>query len=195
MKGRKNMRVISGERKGMRIKAVPGDQTRPTTDKVKESLFNVIGPYFNGGKALDLFAGSGGLGIEALSRGCDEAVFVDQSFKAVQTIKENLETTRLTDRSRVLRKDVTVALAELATEEPFKLIFLDPPYAKEQLADQVAYIEQHDMLTDNGVIICEHGSETELPDQMGRLTVIKRLRYSNVISITLYEFTELEEHV
>ena len=187
------MRVISGERKGTRIKAVPGDQTRPTTDKVKESLFNVIGPYFDGGKALDLFAGSGGLGIEALSRGCDEAVFVDQHFKAIQTIKENLQTTRLTERSRVLKKDVTVALAELAGEAPFKLIFLDPPYAKEQLAEQVAYIEQHDMLTDNGVIVCEHGSETELPDVIGRLQVIRRLQYSTVISITLYEFTELEE--
>ncbi|MGX8176136.1 16S rRNA (guanine(966)-N(2))-methyltransferase RsmD [Exiguobacterium artemiae] len=189
------MRVISGNRKGMRIKAVPGDQTRPTTDKVKESLFNVIGPYFDGGKALDLFAGSGGLGIEALSRGCDEAVFVDQQYKAVQTIKENLETTRFIKESRVLKKDVTVALAELASEEPFKLIFLDPPYAKEQLAEHVAYIEQHDMLTSNGVIVCEHGSETELPDQIGRLGVIKRLRYSTVISMTLYEFTELEEHV
>ena len=113
------MRVISGERKGMRIKAVPGDQTRPTTDKVKESLFNVIGPYFDGGKALDLFAGSGGLGIEALSRGCDEAVFVDQHFKAIQTIKENLETTRFTERSRVLKKDVTVALSELSGEVTF----------------------------------------------------------------------------
>ncbi|UKS55106.1 16S rRNA (guanine(966)-N(2))-methyltransferase RsmD [Exiguobacterium acetylicum] len=189
----KEMRVISGERKGTRLKAVPGDQTRPTTDKVKESLFNVIGPYFNGGRALDLFAGSGGLGIESLSRGCDEAVFVDQHHKAVQTIQDNLRTTHYTNQARVLKKDVAVALAELASEEPFKLIYLDPPYAKERLTEHVTYIEQHDMLTDNGVIVCEHDSAVELPDQIGRLEVVRRLRYSAVISITLYEFMEAEE--
>lgn len=187
------MRVISGERKGTKIKAVPGDNTRPTTDKVKESLFNVIGPYFNGGRALDLFAGSGGLGIEALSRGCEETVFVDQHFKAIQTIQDNLVTTRLTERSRVLKKDVAVALTELASEEPFKLIFLDPPYAKERLVEHVTFIEQHDMLTDNGVIVCEHGTELELPERIGRFEVVKRMRYSAVISITLYEFIESEE--
>ena len=80
------MRVVSGKCKGHPLKAVPGSSTRPTTDKVKESIFNIIGPYFEGGQALDLFAGSGGLGIEALSRGMDKAIFVDREYKAVATV-------------------------------------------------------------------------------------------------------------
>jgi len=187
------MRVISGERKGTRLKAVPGTNTRPTTDKVKESLFNVIGPYFAGGKALDLYAGSGGLGIEALSRGCDEAIFVEQHFKAVKTIQENLEATRMTERGRIVKKDVNTALGELIADGPFKLIFLDPPYAKEQLADQVDFIEKNGLLTANGVVVCEHGTETVLPDFIGRLEVIRRLRYSDVVSITLYEYVSEED--
>jgi len=109
------MRVISGERKGTRLKAVPGSATRPTTDKVKESLFNIIGPYFAGGDALDLYAGSGGLGIEALSRGCDHAVFVDKQTKAIQTIQENLRVTRYEANATVYRQDARQALDELIT--------------------------------------------------------------------------------
>ena len=84
------MRVVSGSCKGKHLKAVPGNTTRPTTDKVKEAIFNMIGPYFDGGIGLDLFAGSGGLGIEALSRGLDKVIFVDRDGKAIQTIRENI---------------------------------------------------------------------------------------------------------
>ena len=89
------MRVVSGICKGRALKAVPGNTTRPTTDKVKEALFNMIGPYFEGGIGLDLFAGSGGLGIEALSRGLDKVIFIDRDGKAIQTIHENIKTCKL----------------------------------------------------------------------------------------------------
>ena len=105
------MRVISGTRKGRTLKAVPGQSTRPTTDKVKESIFNMIGPYFDGGWALDLFAGSGGLGIEALSRGFDHCIFVDRDIKAIQTIKGNLNQLSLMDQSEVFRNEAKRALA------------------------------------------------------------------------------------
>lgn len=85
------MRVVAGQRKGMPLKAIDGTTTRPTTDKVKESIFNIIGPYFNGGIALDLFAGSGGLGIEALSRGVDQAIFVEKDGRAFQVLQENIK--------------------------------------------------------------------------------------------------------
>ncbi|RBN41004.1 16S rRNA (guanine(966)-N(2))-methyltransferase RsmD, partial [Priestia megaterium] len=93
------MRVVAGLYKGHALKAVPGYSTRPTTDKVKEAIFNMIGPFFEGGTALDLFGGSGGLGIEALSRGIDKVIFVDRDGKAIQTIKANLASCRLEDRA------------------------------------------------------------------------------------------------
>lgn len=96
------MRVIAGERKGHALKAVPGNNTRPTTDKVKESLFSIIGPFFDGDMVLDLFAGSGGLGIEALSRGAERAVFIDQAALAIKTIRQNLEGCHFTERAEYI---------------------------------------------------------------------------------------------
>lgn len=97
-------------KKGRSLKAVAGTSTRPTTDKVKESIFNMIGPYFDGGRGLDLFAGSGGLGIEALSRGFEHCIFVDRDFKAIQTVKSNLKTLELTKHAQVYRNDAERAL-------------------------------------------------------------------------------------
>ena len=95
------MRVISGSKKGLPLKAVPGTNTRPTTDKVKESIFNMIGPYFDGGIAVDLFAGSGDLGIESLSRGIDLCIFIEKDQKAIQTINENLKKCRFEDQRNI----------------------------------------------------------------------------------------------
>ncbi|WP_214739946.1 MULTISPECIES: 16S rRNA (guanine(966)-N(2))-methyltransferase RsmD [unclassified Exiguobacterium] len=187
------MRVISGERKGTRLKAVPGSATRPTTDKVKESLFNIIGPYFSGGKALDLYAGSGGLGIEALSRGCDEAIFVDRQPKAVQTIQENLRATHYEAKGKVYRQDAKAVLEQLAgQEEAFKLIFMDPPYHAEEHVMFLQRIDEANLLLDIGVIVCEHGSGVTLPDRVGRLERIKEQRYSDVITISFYEYASEE---
>ncbi|TCI71984.1 MULTISPECIES: 16S rRNA (guanine(966)-N(2))-methyltransferase RsmD [unclassified Exiguobacterium] len=188
------MRVISGERKGTRLKAVPGSTTRPTADKVKESLFNIIGPYFAGGDALDLYAGSGGLGIEALSRGCDRAVFVDRHGKAIQTIQDNLRATRYEAQATVQRQDARAVLDQLAeTGRSFKLIFMDPPYHEEEHESFLQLIESNRLLTDNGVVVCEHGSETTLPGRVGLLEKIKVQRYSSVITISLYEYATTEE--
>lgn len=187
------MRVISGERKGTRLKAVPGTATRPTTDKVKESLFNIIGPYFSGGKALDLYAGSGGLGIEALSRGCDEAIFVDRQPKAVQTIQENLRATHYEVKGKVYRQDAKAVLEQLkAQQEQFKLIFMDPPYHAEEHVAFLQLIDESDLLIDIGVVVCEHGSDVMLPERVGRFERIKEQRYSDVITISFYEYASEE---
>ena len=122
------MRVIAGEHKGRRLKAVPGQKTRPTTDKVKESMFNIIGPYFDGGLALDLFAGTGGLGIESLSRGIDKAVFIDQDYKAVSVIRENIRDLRLDAQAEIFKNDAKRALDQLAERGlQFDLVFLALP--------------------------------------------------------------------
>lgn len=107
------MRVISGTAKGRPLKSVPGNGTRPTTDKVKEALFSMIGPYFEGGTALDLYAGTGGLGIEALSRGMEAAVFVDMEQKALDTVRANLKAAKVESQAEVYRNDAGRALAAL----------------------------------------------------------------------------------
>nr|WP_318036196.1 16S rRNA (guanine(966)-N(2))-methyltransferase RsmD [Halobacillus amylolyticus] len=121
------MRVIAGVHKGRQLKPVPNHRTRPTTDKVKESLFQIIGPFFDGGQVLDLFAGSGGLGIESLSRGTEHSVFVDQQQKAVQVIHENLDALKLRDRAEVFRTDAFRAIKAAGKRGlSFQYIFLDP---------------------------------------------------------------------
>ncbi|WP_353855871.1 16S rRNA (guanine(966)-N(2))-methyltransferase RsmD [Bacillus sp. Bos-x628] len=180
------MRVISGTRKGRTLKAVPGQSTRPTTDKVKESIFNMIGPYFDGGWVLDLFAGSGGLGIEALSRGFDHCIFVDRDIKAIQTIKANLAQLMLTDQSEVFRNDAQRALSAVAKrEESFQAIFLDPPYKDQKLKALLEWIDQHSLLTDDGVIVCEHDKEVTLPEETGRLEISRQELYG-LTRITIY---------
>ena len=125
------MRVITGTARGRRLKELQGMETRPTTDKVKESLFSIIQFDIEGRRVLDLFAGTGQLGIEALSRGAAEAVFVDRRPDAVRLVQENLALCAFTDRARVKSGD---ALAYLKSGEKFDLIFLDPPYAADLLA-------------------------------------------------------------
>ncbi len=183
------MRVVSGEQGGLHLKAVPGKQTRPTTDKVKESLFNMIGPYFNGGDGLDLYAGSGGLGIEALSRGLTRCVFVDSQSAAIQTIHANLAHTSLTKRASVFRNDSIRALkALIKREQVFQMIFLDPPYAKasDQLKTVLALIHDFNLLTDGGVVVCETDASTLLPDAIGVILKEREETYGDT-KITLYK--------
>jgi 16S rRNA (guanine966-N2)-methyltransferase len=123
------MRVIAGEAGGLRLVAPKGDRTRPTADRVKESLFSALGPWIDGAAVLDLYAGSGALAIEALSRGARSAVLVDRAHPATVAIRANLATTRMIDRARVVRRSVEAVLRDPPPPEaPFDLAFLDPPY-------------------------------------------------------------------
>ncbi|WHY02270.1 16S rRNA (guanine(966)-N(2))-methyltransferase RsmD [Neobacillus sp. DY30] len=185
------MRVVSGVCKGRPLKAVPGNTTRPTTDKVKEALFNMIGPYFDGGMGLDLFAGSGGLGLEALSRGLDKVIFVDRDVKAIQTIYENIQNCKMEDKAEVYRNDADRALKALIKREVFfDYIFLDPPYKKQQLLSLMEKISENGLLTDGGYIICEHSHDVELPARAGKFSQYKHEKYG-IIAITIYsQFSE-----
>ena len=182
------MRVISGIHKGRQLKAVPGMNTRPTTDKVKESIFNMIGPYFEGGIALDLFGGSGGLGIEALSRGINKVIFVDKDGKAIQTIKKNVEELKLTDSVEIYRNDAIRALNALKKRDDirFDLILLDPPYKRHQLETLLQTIDEYGLLVQGGIIMAEHSNEVVLPDEIGNLQILKKETYGTTV-ISVYK--------
>ncbi|MDR1473264.1 MAG: 16S rRNA (guanine(966)-N(2))-methyltransferase RsmD [Lactobacillales bacterium] len=181
------MRVISGEFRGKRLKLTK-DTTRPTTDKVKESIFNIIGPYFDGGVCLDLFAGSGALGIEAVSRGMNQAVLVERNFKAMQVIKGNVELTKASERFKLLKKDVNLALADLANLAlRFDLIFLDPPYKEQEIEVQLDKLQVFDLLTNDAVIVAETAAEVVLPSNIKKLTQHRRQVYG-VTTIHFFGF-------
>ncbi len=182
------MRVVSGICKGHPLKAVPGQSTRPTTDKVKESIFNIIGPYFEGGFGLDLFGGSGGLGIEALSRGLEKVIFVDVDQKAIHTIKTNVEVCGFTDQVEIYRNDAERAIKALIKREvSFDLIFLDPPYHNQKLTALISIIDVNHILKDTGKIIVEHANEISLPENIGRFTR-KRYESYGITGISIYVY-------
>ncbi|NSL50757.1 16S rRNA (guanine(966)-N(2))-methyltransferase RsmD [Calidifontibacillus erzurumensis] len=183
------MRVIAGKCKGRPLKAVPGMTTRPTTDKIKESLFNMIGPFFEGGNGLDLFGGSGGLGIEALSRGLDKVIFVDYDRKAVGVIKDNIKTCGFEEKSEVYCNDANRALKALIKRGlQFTHIFLDPPYKHKDLPKLIEVIDIGGLLTEDGVIIAEHEGDLELPSNIGRLRLVRRERYGSTTAISLFKY-------
>ena len=156
------MRVIAGSARHLPLKSVPGTGTRPTTDRIKETLFNILNPDIPGCRFLDLFAGSGGIGIEALSRGASYAVFIEKNAGACRCIKENLEFTRLADRSRLIRSDAVSAIRQMTDEKSFDIIFMDPPYGQklEQLS-ALALLDTN-LVSEDTVIIFEADIKEDL---------------------------------
>lgn len=149
------MRVIAGKARSMPLKTVEGMDTRPTTDRIKETLFNMCQPYLADSRFLDLFAGSGAIGIEALSRGAAYAVFVEQNKKAAACIQDNLNFTKLAKDARLLTTDVLTGLLQLSKEEPFDFIFMDPPYGKGLEEQALRYLSQSGLVKDDTWIIVE----------------------------------------
>lgn len=177
------MRVITGSARGRRLKELTGMETRPTTDRVKEGLFSALQFDIEGRRVLDLFAGTGQLGIEALSRGAASAVFVDRRGDAVSLIRENLALTGLQDRARVVSGD---ALAFLdACREKFDLIFLDPPYEAGLLEPALARIGASDLLSPWGSAAAEHPAGRALPALEPPYGIYRTYRYGK-IGLTVY---------
>lgn len=177
------MRVISGSARGKKLLTPDGLVTRPTTDRVKEALFSIIQFELEGRRVLDLFAGTGQLGIEALSRGAESAVFVDAGAPAVKLVKENLSRTGFTAQSRVVQSDYEKFLK--TTKEKFHIIFLDPPYAEKFLENALKIISEIDILADGGIIICEKTVEKDLDAEIPGLNRQKEYRYGKS-SLLLY---------
>ena len=177
------MRVITGKARGVVLKTPEGMQTRPTTDRVKEALFSIIHFDIPGCRVLDLFGGTGQLGIEALSRGAKSAVFVDASDAACKLIKENLKRTKLENDAKVVRSDYMEYLRRC--RETFDVIFLDPPYAEVFLENSLNCITEIDILQTNGIIVTERPLEKELSWDIPGYTCSKDYKYGNTL-ITLY---------
>ena len=165
------MRVITGTARGMVLRTLEGNDVRPTTDKVKEAVFS----------AFQLFAGSGQLGIEALSRGAESAVFVDADKNAVKIVKENLAKTKLDSRATVVQTDSIAFLS--MTDRVFDLAFLDPPYEKGLLQKALSKIDS--LISEGGAVICEHPFKEELEESYGSLIRTKEYKYSKT-AVTVY---------
>lgn len=156
------MRVIAGKARRLQLKTVEGMNTRPTTDRIKETLFNMINNHVVGTVFLDLFSGSGAIGIEALSRGAEKAYFVENNRKAVDCIKENLKFTKLEDNAIVLSNDVISALSGLkGSNVTFDVIFMDPPYNKLFEKEVLTFLAKTDLINENTLIIIEASLETD----------------------------------
>lgn len=185
------MRVITGSARGRRLKELEGMETRPTTDRVKEGLFNILQFDIEGRRVLDLFAGTGQLGIECLSRGAAAAVFVDRRADAVKLIRDNLKTTDLTDCAKVVAGDSMEYLKTL--REKFDIILLDPPYAAGLLEPAIAHIARFDILAPHGIIVAEHPVEKVLPALSAPYRLHKSYRYGK-IGLTVYRRSGNEEN-
>ncbi len=154
------MRVISGSARSLRLKTIEGNGTRPTTDRIKETLFNMINDKMYDCRFLDLFSGSGAIGIEALSRGAREAVFVENNKKAVSCIKENLKFTKLIDRAQIIERNAESAVAGLSGR--FDVIFMDPPYDNEYEKQMLELISKSDIADRDTLIIVEASLDTKM---------------------------------
>ncbi len=183
------MRVIAGIARGRTLAGPPaGAATRPTSDKVREALFNILGPAVTGARVVDLFAGTGALGIEALSRGAERVVFVESDRRLCDVIRRNLEAVRLADRAVVLQRDVRRAAVQLAAHAPFDIAFIDPPYGHRLEHDALDVLVRHDLLAPGALVAVEHASrETlELTDPVSMALTPERTRNYGDTALTCY---------
>ncbi len=177
------MRVISGERRGAKLITRDDDMVRPTTDRVKESMFNLIGMFFPCGLVLDLFSGSGALSIEALSRGARRSVCVDLDNISMDITKKNYENLKFLDRAEFVLCDATSYLKKCTYK--FDMIFLDPPYNKGLITPVMELLLKNSLLTDDGIIVLESDACDILPDFLG-FSIFKQRKYGRTV-VTLYK--------
>lgn len=180
------MRVIGGSAKRLQLKTLEGNSTRPTTDRIKETLFNMISPYLYDCMFLDLFSGSGGIGIEALSRGAREAVLVDDNPKAMACIRENLKHTHLEHRAVTMAADVMTALRQMEGTRTFDYIFMDPPYNQLLEKKVLEYLAESNLVSEESVIIVEASKETDFDyvESFG-FSVLKKKEYKTNLHLFL----------
>ncbi|XJS11437.1 16S rRNA (guanine(966)-N(2))-methyltransferase RsmD [Aerococcaceae bacterium WGS1372] len=174
------MRVIAGKYGSRPIKSVPGLNTRPTTDKIKESMFNLMGGFFNGGVCLDFYSGSGALAIEAVSRGMDKAVLCERHRSAISTIEANIQMTKEEDRFTLLKGDNHKSLEKYLKKNPsikFDLVLIDPPYAKEKIESDIMWLKDLNCIHDETLIVCESDIDTSLQNQIADYHLLKDKEY------------------
>ena len=170
------MRIIAGSARSMPLKTVPGMDTRPTTDRIKETLFNIIQGDIPGAMFLDLFAGSGGIGLEALSRGAKKAVFVENNSKAAACIQDNINFTKFNSQSDLKKMDVLAALRTLERKYVFDIIFMDPPYMCGHEQNVLAYLKDSSILDENTIIIIEESLDFDIDEIDGNGFSVYRVK-------------------
>ena len=177
------MRIIAGNFGGRPLKTLEGKTTRPASDKVRGAIYSMFGPFFAGGRVLDLYAGSGGLSIEAISRGMDQAVLVERDRRAQAVIEANIAMTKAQDQFRLIKRDDKQVLPTLTGQ--FDLVLLDPPYAKEEIVKTIGKLQEHDLLSPEVMIVCETDKSVDLPETLGDLRLWKQKVYG-ISKVTVY---------
>lgn len=176
------MRIISGSAKGLKLRTPKGLDVRPTGDRVKESLFSILADRMDGAAVADLYAGTGSLGIEALSRGAASAVFVDSSPSSLAIARDNAARARLIDRADFLRMDVVTAVDRFGQAgHRFDLIFSDPPYNRGLVSTTLRHIDSSRILSPGGIVVLEHSRHEPLPDGLANLTARRTVRYGETL--------------
>ena len=183
------VRIITGTAKGCRLKVPKGMDTRPTADRIKESLFNILGRKVCDRRVLDLFAGTGNLGLEALSRGAAYGFFVDRATEPL--IRENILRTKLSERAKVLRGDVFAAMERMAGEkESFDLVFCDPPYGMGLWERVLLFLDGSPLFAEHGILVVEHGADEDDMPGLGSLLCVRREDYGHTTQIRFFQRRE-----
>ncbi|MCC5911984.1 MAG: 16S rRNA (guanine(966)-N(2))-methyltransferase RsmD [Clostridiaceae bacterium] len=184
------MRIIAGKARGHRLETPSNLKIRPTTDRIKESIFNIIQKHLYDSIVIDLFSGTGNLGIEALSRNSNKAYFVDNSQESIDIIKSNLDKTRLRDQGEVIRGDVRVALNKIASKGvQADIIFMDPPYKKGLVIPTLEGIQSANLLKASGIIVIDHDKTEDLPEEINELIKYRSKGYGNT-TVSFYKQKE-----
>ena len=183
------MRIIAGELKGRRLVTPADNRVRPTTDKVKEAVFSMISAYLPDSVVVDLFAGTGNLGLEAISRGAKRAYFIDRDRASIAMVRENVKYCKVEDRSVIIWSDYVAGLKKI--NDKVDVIFLDPPYVAGFIDKCLEAVAESDILLEDGIIVAEHSAKDEVTETAGGFVKVKSKRYGS-INITVYEKQEAE---
>jgi len=184
------MRIIGGRLKGRQLLTVPGLAVRPTIARLKESYFNIVGDAVPGARFMDLCAGAGSMGIEALSRGAAEAIFVEQSRRALAVLRRNLAKCGLTSGYRIVAGDLFRELPRLAAHHPgVELIYFDPPYFEDLYEPTLELVARHRLLAPGGLLAADHFKKTALPSRVGELVRVRQVRHGDAV-LTFYAVAE-----
>lgn len=191
------MRIITGSAKGKRLETLEGEATRPTSERIKEAVFSSIQFELENRRVLDLFAGSGQMGLEALSRGADRATFIDSSREAMEIVKKNAHTTGFDQSCHYLVSDWKNYIRKVSGKEKYDLVFIDPPYAMECCADAVNYLAEREVIIPGAIVVLESGEEEIIPSdkRLSGFEVIKSTHYGKktFVNILVYHGREEEE--
>ncbi|MBI3802837.1 MAG: 16S rRNA (guanine(966)-N(2))-methyltransferase RsmD [Nitrospirae bacterium] len=175
------MRIVSGALKGRKLYAPPGLDVRPTSNKVKQALFNILSDRIQEASFLDLYAGIGSVGIEALSRGAGEVTFIEKSKRHIQYLKKNLSIASFDDHFRILCMEAVQFLRKKEAARPFDFVFVDPPYEGEEIEKTLPLLGEGDMIADNGWVIVQHFHKKVFSEAFGRLHFLKKYKYGETI--------------